>query len=213
MEYTNLSPVLTYQAVDRMVEEAKTFHFVGLCLPPFWVKKAKRDLGDSNIRMVTVVGFPLGYQMTETKIVEIQKALDNGADELDVVMNISAFKSGMPWVKVELAKCAHLIHEQEALLKVIIETAYLSDAEIQRATKLCADAGADFVKTSTGYAPQGATLHHVKLIRSMLPAQVGIKAAGGIKTHQQALAMIQAGADRIGASSAVDIIRQQHTGA
>lgn len=212
LEYTNLSPLLTYQAVDRMVEEAKAFNFIGLCLPPFWVKKAKRDLGDADIRMITVVGFPMGYQMTETKVAEIQKALDNGADELDVVMNLSAFKSGMPWVKIELAKCATIIHQYEALLNVIIETAYLSDDEIQQACKICTDAGSDFVKTSTGYAPQGATLHHVKLIRSVLPAQVGIKAAGGIKTYQQALAMVQAGADRIGASSAVDIIRRVSSG-
>lgn len=209
LEYTNLSPVLTYKQVDLMIHEAKTYNFVGLCLPPFWVKKAKRDLKDTDIKMVTVVGFPLGYQMTETKITEIQKALDNGADELDLVMNISAFKSGMPWVKIELAKCASLVHEHEALLKVIIETAYLSEEEIITACKLCADAGADYVKTSTGFAPHGATIDHIQLMRSVLPSNVGIKASGGIKNYDQAITMVKAGADRIGSSSAVAIVNQQ----
>lgn len=207
LEYTQLSPTLSSQEVGAMVQEAKDYQFAGLCLPPFWVKKAKRDLGDSDIQMVTVAGFPFGYQMTETKITEIQKALDNGADELDLVMNISAFKSGMPWVKVELAKCAALIHESEALLKVIIETAYLSEDEIRTACKLCADAGADYVKTSTGFAPEGATAAQVKLMRSILPSNVGIKAAGGIKSYRQAVAMVNAGADRIGASAAVEIVK------
>lgn len=209
LEYTNLSPTLTYQQVDRMVGEAKVFNFAGLCLPPFWVKKAKRDLKEADVQMVTVVGFPLGYQMTETKLIEIRKALDDGADELDLVMNISAFKSGMPWVKIELAKCALLIHEHNALFKVIIETAYLSEEEIKAACKLCADGGADYVKTSTGFAPHGATLEHVSLMRSILPSSVGIKASGGIKSYDQAVAMVKAGADRIGASAAVEIIKQQ----
>lgn len=209
LEYTNLSPILTYRQVDRMVNEAVEFNFIGLCLPPFWVKKAKRDLKGADVQMVTVVGFPLGYQMTETKITEIQTALKNGADEVDLVMNISAFKSGMPWVKIELAKCATLVHEHHALLKIIIETAYLSEEEIVTACKLCADSGADYVKTSTGFAPRGALLEHVKLMRNVLPSSVGIKAAGGIKSYDQAISMVKAGADRIGASAAIEIINQQ----
>ncbi len=211
LEYTNLSPTLTYKQADRMALEAKEYQFAGLCLPPFWVKKARRDLGDAGVQMVTVVGFPLGYQMTETKIAEIRKALDDGADELDVMMNLSAFKSGMPWVKIELAKCAHLIHEHDALLKVIIETAYLSEDEITAACKLCADSGADYVKTSTGFALEGAKVEHIQLMRHMLPSSVGIKASGGIKTARQAEAMIAAGADRIGTSLAVDIIGEMDT--
>lgn len=206
LEYTNLSPTLTYKQVDQMIDEATACNFVGICLPPFWVKKAKRDLKDTDIQMVTVAGFPLGYQMTETKITEIQNALANGTDEIDLVMNISAFKSGMPWVKIELAKCASLVHDHEALLKVIIETAYLSEEEIITACKLCADAGADYVKTSTGFAPHGATTEHIQLMRSVLPSNVGIKASGGIKTYAQAVAMIKAGADRIGSSAAVAIV-------
>ena len=206
LEYTNLSPTITARDVERMVSEAKEYNVVGLCLPPFWVKKARRELASSNVQLVTVAGFPLGYQMTQTKVAEIRQALDDGANEIDVVMNVSAFKSGMPWVKIELAKCAALVHERESLLKVLIETAYLDNTEIEAAATLGADAGADFIKTSTGYASSGATVAHVRQLRQVLSSQVGIKASGGIKTYQQALAMIEAGADRIGASAAVAIV-------
>ena len=212
MEYTHLAPTLTYADVDRMVREAKEYSFAGLCLPPFWVKKAKRDLGDADVQMVTVVGFPLGYQMTETKISEMQQAIHDGADELDMVMNISAFKSGMPWVKIEIAKCASLAHQHHRLLKVIIETAYLTDEEVATACKLCADAGADYVKTSTGFASAGATEHHVRLLRELLPSNVGVKASGGIRSARQAITLIEAGADRIGASAALSIVQEYTEG-
>lgn len=207
LEHTLLAPTATYQDVDRVIEEAVTYQFIGLCVPPFWIKKAKRDLGSADVQLVAPIGFPLGYQMTETKLAEIQKALDDGADELDIVMNISAFKSGMPWVKIEIAKCATLIHERDALMKVIIETAYLSEDEIRKATLLCKDAGTDFVKTSTGFAPAGAQIEHIRLMREILPSNVGIKASGGIKTYEQAVSLIEAGADRIGTSSAVTIVK------
>lgn len=212
LEYTNLSPTITAQQVVRMVGEAQEHNFVGLCLPPFWVKKARRELGASEVQLVTVAGFPLGYQMTQTKVAEITQALNDGANEIDMVMNVSAFKSGMPWVKIEVAKCASLVHERESMLKVIIETVYLSEREITEAATLCADAGADFVKTSTGYAPTGATVAHVRQLRQLLSSQVGIKASGGIKTRAQALAMINAGADRVGASAAVAILSEPPTG-
>ena len=208
LEYTKLSTTLTYAEVDQMAGEAKEYGFAGLCLPPFWVKKAKRALGDSEVQLVTVVGFPLGYQMTETKLREMELAILDGADEVDMVMNLSAFKSGMPWVKIEIAKCSSLAHEHGCLLKVIIETAYLSDEEIADACKICADAGADFVKTSTGFASGGATEHHVRLMRKVLPSNVGVKASGGIKTAQQAITLIGAGADRIGASAALKMISE-----
>ncbi|WPP48141.1 deoxyribose-phosphate aldolase [Catalinimonas niigatensis] len=210
LEHTALSATLTHHDVEKMIREAHEYNFVGLCLPPFWVKKAKRDLGKADVQMVTVVGFPLGYQMSQTKEAEIQKALKDGADELDVVMNISAFKSGLPWTKIELAKYAGIIHEQEAFLKVIIETAYLSEEEIRIACKLCADAGADFVKTSTGMASEGAKIEDIKLMRACLPSNVGIKASGGIKTYEQAKAFLEAGADRIGTSSAVRIVQYKN---
>jgi deoxyribose-phosphate aldolase len=208
IEHTNLSPVLTIRDIDQLVEEARQHHFFGVCVPPFWVKRAQREIGKEKITLVTVAGFPLGYNMTETKLDEIRRAIDNGADEVDVVWNITSFKTGIPWTKIELAKCAKALHDQQKILKVIIETAYLSDEEIVQACKLCADAGADFVKTSTGFAPAGAKAEHIRLMRSVLPSEVGIKASGGIKTKDQAVQMVEAGADRLGTSSGIAILRK-----
>lgn len=209
IEHTNLSPTLTIRDIDTLVDEARQFGFLGICVPPFWVKRAQREIASEKITLVTVAGFPLGYNMTETKLDEIKRAIDNGADEVDVVWNITSFKTGIPWTKIEIAKCSKITHNHQKLLKVIIETAYLSDEEIIDACKLCADAGVDFVKTSTGFAPAGAKVEHVKLMRSVLPEHVGIKASGGIKTREQAIAMIDAGADRLGTSSGIKIIESQ----
>jgi deoxyribose-phosphate aldolase len=209
IEHTNLSPTLTIRAIDTLVEEARQYGFLGICVPPFWVKRAQREIAKEKIILVTVAGFPLGYNMTETKLDEIKRAIDSGADEVDVVWNVTSFKTGIPWTKIEIAKCSKITHDHQKLLKVIIETAYLSDEEITEACKLCADAGVDFVKTSTGFAPAGAKVEHVKLMRSVLPKHVGIKASGGIKTSEQARAMIDAGADRLGTSSGIKIIESQ----
>ncbi len=206
IEHTNLSPTLTVHDIDRLVDEARQHHFVGVCVPPFWVKRAQREIGSAPITLVTVAGFPLGYSMTETKLDEIKRAIDNGAQEIDVVWNISSFKTGYPWTKIEIAKCAKLIHDHQRILKVILETAYLTTDEIVLACKLCADGGADFVKTSTGFANAGATVEHVRLMRASVPPTVGVKASGGIKTAEQAVALIDAGADRLGTSSGVNIV-------
>jgi deoxyribose-phosphate aldolase len=206
IEHTNLSPTLTIQDIDKLVAEAKQYNFLGVCVPPFWVKRAKREIGDSKILLITVAGFPLGYSMTETKLEEIKNAIDNGADEVDVVWNISSFKSGNPWTKIEIAKCSKLVHGYQKALKVIIETAYLSDDEIVEACKICVDAGADFVKTSTGFAPSGAKVEHIQLMKKSVPGSVGIKASGGIKTKEQAIQLIEAGADRLGTSSGIAIV-------
>jgi deoxyribose-phosphate aldolase len=206
IEHTNLSPVLSIGDIDKLVEEAKQYNFLGVCVPPFWVKRAQREIGSAKILLVTVAGFPLGYNMTETKLDEIKRAIDNGADEIDVVWNVSSFKTGIPWTKIEIAKCAKLAHDHQKLLKVIVETAYLSDDELAQACKICADAGTDFLKTSTGFAPKGATVEHISIMKHNIPADVGIKASGGIKTLEQALSMIEAGASRIGTSSGVSIV-------
>ncbi len=206
IEHTNLKPTLVIGDIDKIVEEARHAGFLAICVPPFWVKRASREIGKEKIVLVTVAGFPLGYNMTETKLDEIQRAIDNGADEIDVVWNSSSFKTGLPWTKIEIAKCSSLAHYNNKLLKVIVETAYLTDLELELACKLCADAGVDFVKTSTGFAPQGATVEHVALMKKVLPSNVGIKASGGIKTYEQAIAMIDAGASRIGTSAGLSIL-------
>ena len=206
IEQTNLSPVLTIGDIDRLVDEARQYKFFGVCVPPFWVKRAKREISQDKIALVTVAGFPLGYNMTETKLDEIKRAIDNGADEIDVVWNVTSFKTRIPWTKIEVAKCSALTHAHEKLLKVIIETSYLSPAEITEACKICADAGADFVKTSTGFASGGASVEHITLMKKALPAHVGIKASGGIKTSDNAEALIRAGANRIGTSAGISIV-------
>lgn len=208
IEHTNLKPTLTGKDVDRLASDAVDNQFVGVCIPPFWVKRAARELSETDVQLVTVIGFPLGYQLTEIKLFEIEKAIDHGANELDIVMNISAFKAGMPWAKIELAKCASLIHDAGCMMKVILETALLTDDEILNATKLCSEAGADFVKTSTGFSSAGAKVEHVKLMRETAPSNVGVKASGGIKNLRSLQAMIEAGADRIGTSSGVEIMKE-----
>lgn len=209
LEYTNLNPCITGSDIDQLVKDTKDNAIFGICVPPFWVKRAKREIGNDPTILVTVAGFPLGYNMTETKLEEMRLAVRDGADEIDMVLNISAFKDGMHWPKIELAKSSIFLHEEGKIFKVIIETAYLSAEEIRKACSICVDAGVDFVKTSTGLAPEGATLENVKLMREILPSSVGIKASGGIKTFSQARELIKHGADRIGTSSALDIINKR----
>ncbi len=193
---------MTGAEVDDLIRDAIDEQFIGVCVPPFWVKKVKRELGEENIQVVTVIGFPFGYQDTASKVFETKESIKQGADELDLVWSQTAFHSGMNWPKIEIAQIAKICHEEERILKVIIETAFLSPDQIREACMICVDAGADFVKTSTGYAPKGAQVEDILLMREILPSQIGIKASGGIKTLESALELIKAGADRIGTSSA-----------
>ncbi|MDN3687590.1 deoxyribose-phosphate aldolase [Cyclobacterium jeungdonense] len=206
IEHSALHPVVDEQAIRLLISQALKYQFRAVCIPPFWVKKVKRELAEEDIQVVTVVGFPFGYNMSQTKLAECNQALKDGADELDVVWSLSAFKSGMNWPKIELAQLANRIHDDEKLLKVIVETAYLNSEELEQACVICRDAGADYVKTSTGYAPKGAEVGTILEMRRLLPSQIGIKASGGIKTLEQALEMIDAGADRIGTSSGDQIM-------
>lgn len=146
--------------------------------------------------------------MTEVKLEEARLAVRDGAHELDMVMNLSAFTDGMPWPKIELAKLSVFAHDNDVLLKVIIEVGLLNTSQIVKSAKLCADAGVDFVKTCTGYsAGGGVSVEHVKLLRETLPSSVGIKASGGIKSHEQVMDLVKAGADRIGTSKALQILK------
>ncbi len=208
LEHTLLKADIRQSEIEELISLAKKHQFRGVCVPPFWVKKVKRELKNSDIQVVTVIGFPFGHTNTETKVFEVQQAIKDGADELDVVWSLTAFKSGMNWPKIELAKLAATCHDEEKILKVIIETAYLDDKELVQACEICRDAGADFVKTSTGFAAEGANPARVRLMRATLPSQVGIKASGGIKNLSQAVEMINAGADRIGTSSGAHIMEE-----
>jgi deoxyribose-phosphate aldolase len=206
LESTLLRANMTDKDLDLLLRDAIEEQFVGVCVPPFWVKKTKRELQLEDIQVVTVIGFPFGFEDTATKVAETKEAIKQGADELDLVWSQTAFHSGMNWPKIEIAQIAKICHEEERTLKVIIETAYLSHGQIREACLICQDAGADYVKTSTGYAPSGAKVEDIRLMREVLPSIVGIKASGGIKTLEFALELIAAGADRIGTSSAKAIM-------
>lgn len=208
IESTLLKPTMTGSDVDVLIRNAIQEQFVGVCVPPFWVKKVKRELQQEDIQVVTVIGFPFGFEDTASKVAQTQEAIRQGADELDLVWSQTAFHSGMNWPKIEISQVAKLCHEEERILKVIIETAYLSSEQIREACLICQDAGADYVKTSTGYAPTGAKTEDIKLMRSTLGSGVGIKASGGIKTLDFALELIGAGADRIGTSSALGLMEE-----
>jgi deoxyribose-phosphate aldolase len=203
IEHTLLKPDLQPAALEQLVQEAIENKFVGVCVPPYWVKFVKRLLGEEELALVTVVGFPLGYSRTESKLREIELALKDGATEIDLVMNLSAFRTNAHWAKVEFARAASLCHEGGAMLKVILETAYLSEEELIKACKIASDAGVDFLKTSTGFAPRGASVADVEIMRKHAPTQVGIKASAGIRTRAQAEALIRAGPERLGTSAGV----------
>lgn len=209
IDHTNLRPTATETDIRQLCGEAWDHQFWAICLPPSYVLYASDILIGTPIKICTVVGFPLGYNGLATKIQETAKALQDGATELDMVMNLTRFKS-MAYMSVreEIATLARMAHNGGALLKVIIETAYLDEMEIRIACELCVEAEADFVKTSTGFAPTGADLDQVKLIRSLLPKTVQVKASGGIKTYEQARAFVDAGASRIGTSSGVVIVQE-----
>ena len=207
IDHTNLKSYATKEDIIKLCEEAKKYGFYAVCVNPYRVKLAKEHLKGTDIKVASVIGFPLGATPTEVKVFEAKKALENGADELDMVINIGALKDkNYEYVKKDIEDVTKVAHEKGAIVKVIIETCYLSEEEKEIACKLAMEAGADFVKTSTGFGTGGATIEDVKLMRKVVGDKLGVKAAGGIRTYEEALAMINAGANRIGTSSGVKII-------
>jgi deoxyribose-phosphate aldolase len=207
IEHTNLKPDATHQDIIRLCEEAVEHKFYGVCVSPYYVQLAKKTIKKAPVKIITVVGFPFGYNTVASKVEETKKAIIGGADEVDVVMNIAAFKSGDDaTVLNDLQAVIMACHLQNKIAKVIIETALLSKSEIEKACRLCVDSEADFVKTSTGFASSGAKLEDIELMRKILPAKVKIKAAGGIKDHETAVAMVNAGATRLGTSASIAIV-------
>jgi deoxyribose-phosphate aldolase len=207
IEHTNLKPDCTKEDIIQLCNEAIEHGFYGVCVSPYYVQLAKKTIGKKPIKLVTVAGFPLGYSTVGAKVEEAKKALISGADEIDMVMNIAAFKSDdIQTVQNDIQSVVTVCHLQNKKVKVIIETAYLNDEEILRACKICVDCEVDFVKTSTGYASKGADSKTIKLMREELPAKIKIKAAGGIKTQKQALDLIAAGADIIGTSNGIGLL-------
>jgi len=207
IDHTNLKACASKEDIIKLCDEARRYNFYAVCVNPYRVKLAKEQLQGTNIKVATVIGFPLGATPTEVKVFEAKKALEDGADEVDMVLNIGALKDkAYKYVRNDIAEVVRIAHEKGAIVKVIIETCYLSEEEKEIACKLAVEAGADFVKTSTGFGTGGATIEDVKLMRKVVGDKLGVKAAGGIRTYEEALAMINAGANRIGTSSGVKII-------
>ncbi len=206
IDHTLLKPDATKSDLDKLLQEAKTYEFASVCVSPIWVSYAHEQLQNSPVKVCTVVGFPEGATLTAVKAFETENAVANGADEIDMVIPIGFLKDGnFDYVKNDIK--AVVTAAGGKLTKVIIETCLLTDEEKVKACQLAKEAGADFVKTSTGFSTGGATTTDVKLMRQTVGADMGVKASGGVKNLQDAQDMVAAGATRIGTSHGVDIVK------
>lgn len=211
IDHTLLKPDATKSDIVALCEEARAYRFAAVCVNPYWVSFCKEQLAGEITRVATVVGFPLGSTTRETKAFETSEAMKNGASEIDMVINIGALKTGD--VDIVLGEIRAVVQAagSEAIVKVILETSLLTDEEIARGCDLAADAGAHYVKTSTGFGPGGATVEHVRLLKRVSKGRLLVKASGGIRDFETALAMIEAGADRIGTSAGVAIAQGKNS--
>ena len=207
IDHTLLKPTTTMDDIKNLCAEARQYNFFAVCIPPPLVKNARHALQESAVKVATVIGFPFGYSIGRAKIFEVQQALQDGADELDVVINLVALKNKIwNYLESEMKPIVEACHSKERIVKVIIESGVLTDQEIIKCCELYAGLGVDFLKTSTGYAEKGATLEAVQLMRKHLPQGIKIKASGGIRTYEWATQLIAAGADRIGCSAGIAIV-------
>lgn len=207
IDHTALKADTSLSQIEKLCAEAREHDFFSVCVNSFFVKKSAQLLAGSDVKVCTVVGFPLGASTMETKRFEAMKAVAEGAREVDMVINVSAIKSkDWQYVLDDMASLAQVTHAQGALLKVILETALLNEEEKRKACELAVKAQVDFVKTSTGFSTSGATVEDVKLMRSIV-GSMGVKASGGIRDAETALKMIEAGATRLGTSASVEIVK------
>lgn len=206
IDHTLLKPDATLDQIDKLIDEAKEYHFKSVCINPTYVKHAAEALKDSDVLVCTVIGFPLGANTSATKAFEVEDAIKNGADELDMVINIGALKDGRyDEVKEDIEAVVEASGDHT--VKVIIETVLLTDEEKRKASEISKEAGADFVKTSTGFAGGGATVEDVELMKEVVGDDLEVKASGGVRNLEDFKAMIEAGATRVGASAGVQIIQ------
>ena len=213
IDHTMLKPEATRGEIERLCEEARQYQFAAVCVNPTWVREAAVWLHGSPVRVCTVVGFPLGATLSDVKAYETRRAIFDGATEIDMVINVGALKSGDDdLVRRDIAVVVEAAHEACAVVKVILETALLTDEEKVRASRLAQVAGADYVKTSTGFSHGGATVADIELMRQVVGGNLGVKAAGGVKDLAAAREMIAAGATRIGASAGVRIVQEAEPG-
>jgi len=212
IDHTVLKPNTTKEDVMKVLEEAKKYNFASVCINPTWVKLAAEELAGYDVDVCTVIGFPLGANTTETKVFETKDVIAKGATEVDMVINVGALKDGdNEFVENDIREVVEAA-KGKALVKVIIETCLLTDEEKVRACELSVKAGADFVKTSTGFSTGGATAEDIALMRKTVGENVGVKASGGVRTREDAEKMIEAGASRIGASASVAIVLDDKNG-
>lgn len=208
IDHTLLKPDATEQEIAQLCFEARKYRFASVCVNPTWVSLCAQLLQGSFVKVCTVIGFPLGATFSETKAFETETAIRQGATEIDMVINIGALKArDLDTVARDIRGVVKAAHARDILVKVIIETALLTDEEKTIACLIVKEEGADFVKTSTGFAGGGATVHDVELMRRVVGPQMGVKASGGVRTYEDAASMIKAGATRIGASAGVKIIQ------
>lgn len=207
MDHTLLKPEATSADIDRVVQEAKEIGAASVCINPYWVGRVSKELAGTATATCTVIGFPLGASSANVKAAEAQDALANGADEIDMVINIGELRANNnDAVRKDIEEVAKVVHTKDKLLKVILETCLLTKEEIMRSSKLSKEAGADFVKTSTGFSTGGASAKDVALMRETVGPELGVKASGGIHSYAEALEMIEAGADRLGVSASLEIL-------
>lgn len=212
IDHTILKQTTTHAEVDKLCVEASLENFMAVCVPPKYVPDAKKLLDGSRVRIATVIGFPLGFNTLEVKVKEIENSLEMGADEVDMVINLSALKSGdWKFLEHEIESCLAPVYAQGKVLKVIVESGMLTDSELVSCCELYGNHEIDFMKTSTGYADNGASLHAVELMRAHLPRRIGIKASGGIHTLAFAKELIAAGATRLGCSASMQIMKESRT--
>lgn len=214
IDHTLLRPDAARDDIARVCAEALKHGFASVCINPFWVPFVAAQLNGSPVKVCTVVGFPLGATLTAAKVAETDAALRAGAQEIDMVLNIGALRSGdNATVASDIRAVVEVGHRAGAIVKVILETALLDDNQKTTACRLAKEAGADFVKTSTGFGPAGATEHDVALMRAAVGPAIGVKASGGIRTIEDLRKMVAAGANRIGASASVKIVEGSEAGA
>lgn len=209
IDHTLLKPNVTASQIHQLCAEAKEYRFASVCINPCYVSLAHELLRETDVKVCTVIGFPLGSSTTETKILEAKEAIQNGADELDYVVNLNDIANGrFDSVKREMQQFVHLrtASNKPIVVKMILETCYLTNQQIIEVCKLAKETGLDFVKTSTGFGSGGATVEHVRIMRETVGTGVGVKASGGIRSYDDCMAMINAGANRIGASASVAIV-------
>lgn len=213
IDHTILKPTTLLSDIEKLCAEARQYGFAAVCVPPHFVKKAKELTEGSAVKVATVIGFPFGYSAVEAKIAEILLAIVDGADELDVVINISAIKNNdWGYLADEINHILPIVRSKHKVIKIIIESGILTDEEIVKCCAIYGAAGIDYLKTSTGYAEKGATVEAVRLFRQHLPANVGIKASGGIRDYAFAKQLVDAGATRLGCSAGVAIVEGQPAG-